>query len=179
MNYVFFDTETTGLGDNDRLCQLAFQIYNEGEEINAENIHQQMFNPGVPITASAMAVNHITNGMVKDLEPFEGSELYDMINSLSKSHIFVAHNAKFDLRMLDYHGIKPREHICTMQVAKKVMSYSSYSLQYLRYKLDPEWGLGGEEAKAHTAEGDVKVLMALFDILKEEMSIKHMLRLCN
>jgi DNA polymerase-3 subunit epsilon len=61
--FIFLDTETTGTGPDDRLCQIAFKT-GQGTIVN------ELFNPGKPIAIEAMAVHHITNEMVKDKPPF-------------------------------------------------------------------------------------------------------------
>ena len=55
--FIFLDTETTGTGPNDRLCQIAFKPDNGP-------IATGLFNPGKPISVDAMVVHHITNKMV-------------------------------------------------------------------------------------------------------------------
>ncbi len=57
--FIFLDTETTGNGPADRLCQIAFKS-KEGDAVNVN----ELFNPGMPITIDAMTVHHITNEMV-------------------------------------------------------------------------------------------------------------------
>jgi DNA polymerase III epsilon subunit-like protein len=57
--FIFLDTETTGNGPDDRLCQLAFKT-DQGLTVN------ELFNPGMPISIEAMSINHITNEMVQD-----------------------------------------------------------------------------------------------------------------
>jgi DNA polymerase III epsilon subunit-like protein len=52
--FIFLDTETTGTGPEDRLCQIAFKP--EGAPAVCET-----FNPGMPISIDAMAIHHITN----------------------------------------------------------------------------------------------------------------------
>ena len=59
---IFFDTETTGIDAEDRLCQIA---YKSGEEIFCE-----IYKPEKPIPPGASAVHHITNEMVKDRPAF-------------------------------------------------------------------------------------------------------------
>ena len=56
---IFLDTETTGNGLDDRLCQIAFKP--EGGQLICE-----LFNPGIPISIDAMSIHHITNKMVQD-----------------------------------------------------------------------------------------------------------------
>ena len=67
--FIFLDTETTGTGPDDRLCQIAFKP-EVGQIVNG------LFNPGMPISIDAMAVHHITNKMVEDKPPFQGSEAH-------------------------------------------------------------------------------------------------------
>jgi DNA polymerase III epsilon subunit-like protein len=63
--FIYLDTETTGTGPDDRLCQIAFKT-------EQGMITNELFNPGKPIAIEAMAVHHITNEMVKDKPPFRG-----------------------------------------------------------------------------------------------------------
>ncbi len=57
--FIFLDTETTGTGLDDRLCQIAFKP-EDGLAVC------ELFNPGMPISIDAMAVHHITNKMVQE-----------------------------------------------------------------------------------------------------------------
>ena len=57
--FIYLDTETTGPGPTDRLCQIAFKT-EDGLTAN------ELFNPGMPISIDAMTVHHITNEMVQD-----------------------------------------------------------------------------------------------------------------
>jgi hypothetical protein len=41
--FIFLDTETTGTGSTDRLCQIAFKT-EKGAPVN------ELFNPGMPIS---------------------------------------------------------------------------------------------------------------------------------
>jgi hypothetical protein len=60
--FIFLDTETTGTGPDDRLCQIAFKP--EGGPAVCET-----FNPGMPISIEAMSIHHIPTGW------FRGSRL--------------------------------------------------------------------------------------------------------
>jgi exodeoxyribonuclease X len=153
--YIFLDTETTGTGPDDRLCQIAFKT-EEGLVIDA------LFNPGRPIAIEAMAVHHITNEMVAEQPPFKGSPAYKKLESLLSDGqgILVAHNARFDLDMLRREGIQTDRAICTYKLTRyldKEGSIPQYNLQYLRYylKLDID-------AVPHSALGDILVLEGLF-----------------
>jgi exodeoxyribonuclease X len=158
---IFLDTETTGLGPDDRLFQVAYRLC--GEEFEG------LFRPPVPITVDAMAVTHVTNRMVADKEPFAGSRMRSDLRGLFASgHVLVAHNARFDADMLRREGIETGPFIDTRKVAYHLDPQGKvprYNLQYLRYYYDLEVG----EAPAHDALGDVRVLERLFDFLFERM----------
>lgn len=153
--FIFLDTETTGAGPDDRLCQLAFKAGKERGECG-------LFNPGKPIAVEAMAVHHITNEMVKDRPAFKQSDLWRKLKALvdDRNNAIVAHNAQFDVVMLNHEDIYPTRVICTLKLARfldKAGVISQYGLQYLRYYLELN-----VEAKPHDALGDITVLEALF-----------------
>lgn len=154
-NIVFFDTETTGLDKKDRVCQVAFT--DDGE------MYSSYFKPPVPISISAMATHHITNGMVSDMDAFDGSEFKDRMHQLISRDdtVFVAHNAKFDIAMLEKEGLIIPRSICTLKVARSIdkdAAIESFGLQYLRYFLRIS-----VVATPHDAEGDVTVLRKVFE----------------
>ncbi len=181
MNIVFFDTETTGADEKDVLCQIAWM---HNGELKAE-----LFKPPFPIPSEASAVHHISNKMVADKEAFRGSETWKEVKALfeDENTVVVAHNAKFDLAMLAKEDIVPKNHICTLRVARAMDpegKLAKYSLQFLRYELDLEVGA---EAAAHSADGDVLVLEQLFkrmlakmsETKTEEESIAEMMEISN
>ncbi len=166
MNIVFFDTETTGVDERDRLCQIAWM---QDGELRAE-----FFKPPFPIPPEASAIHHITNAMVAERPAFLDSDEYAAIKELFEAEdtIVVAHNAKFDLAMLKKEGIEPKRHICTLKVARAMDpegKIQKYSLQFLRYALNLEID---ENALAHSADGDVLVMEKLFDRLLKKLMEK-------
>ena len=177
--YIFLDTETTGTGPDDRLCQIAFKT-DDGRVVD------ELFNPGRPIAIEAMAVHHITNEMVKDKPLFKGSPACEKLKTLldRDKGIVVAHNAKFDLDMLGREGIQADRAICTYKLSRyldKEGTIPQYNLQYLRYylKLDID-------AVPHSALGDILVLEGLFKRIRtqfdpagEEDAAARMLKISN
>ena len=154
---LFFDTETTGNEEKDRLIQVAYKM--------GEKFGNELFKPEIPISYESMAVHHITTKMVADKPEFKYSKMFDELHKMAHDPniVFVAHNAPFDLAMFKKEGLIPENYICTLKVARKLDTeekISSYRLQYLRYFLDIEI-----EATAHDAFGDVLVLEKLFDRL--------------
>lgn len=156
-NLIFLDTETTGNDVlKDRLCQVCYK-YEDYYRVG-------FFKPPVPISVKAMSITHITNKMVEDKESFADSTMRKELQELLNDGILVAHNAPFDKAILETEGMAIPKFICTFRVARALDEDAvipEYNLQYLRYYLD----LDIEDANAHDAEGDVKVLAGLFDRL--------------
>lgn len=159
-NLVFLDTETTGIGAEDKICQVAYKF--KGVEYNA------LFKPEIPISVEAMSVAHITNRMVADKESFVGSGMYTDLQTIFKEdNILVAHNAQFDAQMLAKEGITIEKKIDTFKIAHNLDAEGvipRYNLQYLRYYLDFEI----TDAPAHDALGDIRVLEVIFDYYFQE-----------
>lgn len=163
---IFFDTETTGNEPKkDFVCQLA---YKENDETFCE-----LYKPSIPIPPEVSAITHITNKMLADKPSFKESINYGAIKLLFEdpNSVVVAHNAKFDLAIIEKEDIIPSNFICTLRVARaldKDNIIPQYKLQYLRYYLDIDI-----EAEAHDALGDVLVLEKLYErllakIMKED-----------
>jgi DNA polymerase III epsilon subunit-like protein len=152
---VFLDTETTGIGPDSRLCQVAYKF--QGKETQA------LFKPPVPIEIEAMAVSHITNRMVENQDAFVGSEMQKMLSEiLADGNILVAHNAPFDIEMLRRENLTAGEFIDTCRIAQHLDPEAvipKYRLQYLRYYFD----LDVMDVQPHSALGDIRVLEKLFD----------------
>ena len=176
---IFLDTETTGneIG-KDRLCQVCYK--------NEKGFNTEYFKPPLPMSVKSMSITHITNKMLEDKMCFEGSVMQKDLKKLLKDGILVAHNAKFDIAMLNAEGIEVPKYICTLRVARfldKENKIPEYNLQFLRYYLDLDI-----DAHAHDAEDDVKVLHALFlrlldkvmaQGLSEEQAIEKMIEISS
>lgn len=159
---IFLDTETTGNDiAKDRLCQICYKT--------DDGIYKGYFKPPVPVSVKAMSITNITNKMLQDKEPFRDSVMKkDLEAEINNGGILVAHNAKFDCAILEAEGMSIPRRICTFRVARELDPENlipEYNLSYLRYYLDLEV----EDANAHDAEGDVKVLYALFKRLLAKM----------
>lgn len=173
--FIFIDTETTGNGPDDVLCQIAYK-YNDA-------VFVALYNPQKKIPPEASAVTHITNKMVEDKPVFKESEEYISVKKLleDEDSIFIAHNAKFDVGMFEKEGITPKNVVCTLRLARhldKEDKIPRYNLQYLRYYLEIEI-----HAQAHDALGDVLVLEQLFprlkDALKKELGTEDESQILN
>ena len=147
---IFFDTETTGNTEKDLLVQIAYKY--------DQKTFSGLYNPQIKIPPEASAVHHITNKMVENKTTFRESVDFPVIKKLfeDKDSIVVAHNAPFDLMIIEKEDVKPNKFICTLRVARELDTEGKierYNLQYLRYLLNLDI-----EATAHDAMGDVLVL---------------------
>ena len=173
-NLLFIDTETTGFESDARIVSITSYF----ENVATMGTYSGIFKPPVPIGLRAMAVHHITEKMVADKPPFIGSKHHDFITDcLADDFVVVAHNAPFDLKMLAREGIEVERYIDTCKLAKALGNpeCESHQLQYLRYFYDLD-----VEAIAHSAEGDVAVLIALFKRLwqlHDEPTIEEMIEI--
>lgn len=179
MKLLFLDTETTGNDvAKDRLCQVC---YKTGDETQTA-----YFKPPVPISTKSSSITHITNKMVADKEAFADSQFKKNLEALLVDHVLVAHNAKFDIAILENDGVMVPQYICTLRLARHLDENAvipEYNLQFLRYYLDLEI-----EGSAHDARGDVLVTEAIFKRqfqkflekgLSEEEVIKEMVRISS
>ncbi len=166
MKPIFLDTETTHLGPDARMIQLAYKSAVDGAEVN------EYFKAPIPIDFGAMAVHHVTNEMVKDKPPFGGSEHQIKLNALLSDNVLVAHNADFDIMVLKNEGINVPKHIDTLRVSRHIIDAPQHKLQYLRYMLNLD-----VEGMAHDAWGDIIVLEALYrkmeEMIKEKFSVSE------
>jgi len=161
----FLDTETTGSGDADRLCQLAWKQHSS----ITDRSFSELYQPPIPISIEAMSVHHITTVMVEDKPQFMESDQYASTKSMLEhpDAVLVAHNAPFDVGMMEREGIMPSHAIDTLKLVRHFdprMVMARHNLQYLRYflKLDE---LIDVEIRAHDALSDVIILELLFDRL--------------
>lgn len=160
---LFLDTETTGNTDTDRLTQVAYKFWHD------DDIVDELFKPPVPISIESMEVTHITPRMVEDKPAFKDSERFYSLQKTfnDQSVVMVAHNAPFDVAMLEKEGLYAPNVIDTLRVARALDTEAkipTYRLQYLRYLLDLDADID-QPIQAHDAKGDVLVLEKLFERL--------------
>ncbi|MBU1046802.1 3'-5' exonuclease [Patescibacteria group bacterium] len=161
---IFLDTETTGNDlKEDRLCQVAYKM--DGK-MTVKN-----FKPSVPISVKAMSVTNITNKMVENEEVFQESDFAKELQELLSENILVAHNAKFDIAMLENEGLKVPQYICTLRLSRYLddkAEIPEHNMQFLRYYYDSDFGFSNEngmDVVAHSADGDVLVLEQVYKYL--------------
>jgi exodeoxyribonuclease X len=157
MKIILLDTETTGL-ENGRIVQLAYK--NRGDD----SMFIEYYKPPIPIEFGAMGTHHITEEMVADKPPFSETVTYKELPQMLNDSVLVAHNAKYDIGILNTEGVETNRFICTYRVAYRLYDFPDHKLQSLRYR----WGVKIDEAKAHDASGDVMVLEKVFEYMLQD-----------
>ncbi len=154
--YVFLDTETTGTGEQDHICEIGWIEFDL--QLNELNRVHSLIDPEMPISPSAMGVHHITNEMVAD-QPTIREFLDIVIPGYFKPDdeiVMVAHNARFDRRFVQPF-INVVEDVCTLRLARYFWpDVEDHKLQTLRYTFGLEGGEG-----AHGALEDCETGIAL------------------
>lgn len=156
MRFILADTETTGVGATDKVCELAYHEIDE----NFQTIFTgySLINPGIPIAPGASAVNGITNAMVADAPTIEQYMAEHEFPLIGEDVVLVAHNAPFDFRYLAPHMSPDAQTICTLRCARLLYPDADNHKQgTLAYTL----GLEISHERAHSADGDLDVLLQL------------------
>ena len=173
--YIILDTETTGVGENDRAIQLGYIVLGAKEV----EVHNEFFSSEVPISFGAMEVHGITPDMLEGKPNILESSSYKRLQELNTDENYIIiHNAPFDLKMLEKEGFSTAMKVIdTLRVAKHVLpDEDAHRLQYFRYKMElykeeqKEADALGIEVKAHDAIGDVLILKLLLSRLKKEVA---------
>ncbi|MFW0837979.1 MAG: exonuclease domain-containing protein [Candidatus Komeilibacteria bacterium] len=162
MDIILLDTETTGIDQDARLVQLAYKNLSSGKSVN------EFFKPPIPISIKAQATHHITEREVADKPAFINSDWQKQLIQELADNIMVAHNAPYDIRILNNEKVAVNKFIDTLRVSRHLLESEEYNMQYLRYALDLN-----VTALAHNAMGDVAVLEALFNYLCNFIKAKH------
>lgn len=117
---AIIDTETTGLEEHDQPISVGAVLLevtsDKGDLIREVDSYYGLREPTVPINPQAQAVHGLGIECLRGTE-FDMKRLYKIIDS---AELLVAHNAKFDRRMLSH--VMPRivdaEWACTMYTLK-------------------------------------------------------------
>ena len=159
--YTIIDIETTGGKFNEeKITEIAiFKLSRNG---NISKYHK-LINPEKKIQPFVEKLTGLNNKMLKNKPVF--SEISQEINSFTKGCVFVAHNVKFDYRVLKKEfsriGMKfQRDLLCTIELSKVVFpEMKSYSLGKLVSNL------GIKIKNRHRADGDAEAKLNLFIML--------------
>ena len=181
---IFLDVETTGLEDIDRICSIGIISVTSDKIISMYDL----VNEGKKISPKASSINHITNEMIKDKPKLIDSDTYKFLqNNNNEDTTIIAHNSKFDLKMLLTCGFECRtKTIDTLRVTKHLIpECEQFSLRFLRYELKLYKTEKNEALScrvkdgllAHNALSDSLHVKLLYEYLLEMSSYEKMLEL--
>ena len=170
---IFIDLETTGLESVDRICSIGI-IGVDSEGVVSK---YDLLNEGKKISSKASSINHITNEMLKGKPKLRDSEAYNFLQEHNKdSSTIIAHNIKFDLKMLLTYGFEWHGKIIdTLRVTKHLIpECEQFSLQFLRYELKL-YRDGEKEAFKCGIKENLSAHNALSDSLQVKLLYKYLL----
>ncbi len=169
--YAIVDIETTGGKFNQEgITEIAIYKYN-GREVTDQFI--SLVNPERPIQPFVVGLTGINNDMLRNAPKFY--ELAKRIIEITNNCVLIAHNAKFDYRILrlEYQRLGyeyKRQSLCTVELSKKLLpGMPSYSLGKLVKNL------GIPITDRHRASGDALATVKLFKLLLQKDSEKEII----
>ncbi len=196
---IIFDTETTGLEEEDRIIQVG-AIVSDLKDKEKFNVYNELCSSDIPIKIEAMATHGIRQLQIEDKVPFNETDfLKELIQLNNEENYLVAHNLDFDLAMLQKEGFANKlKLIDTLQCAKHLYGVGdeinehkvpNHKLQTFRYMMftqqeeDTEAAKYGVEIKAHDAIGDVVILKMflreLYKKIRQKYDIKEPIEIMN
>jgi DNA polymerase-3 subunit epsilon/exodeoxyribonuclease X len=171
---IFLDLESTGLEAEDKIVSIGLIALDEGKIITK----YELVNEGKKISPKASSIHHITNEMIQSKPTLHESEAYKFLCRYNlPTTTLVAHNIKFDLKMLLACGFSfEGQMIDTLRVAKHlVQECEAYSLSFLRYELKL-YRSEKEEGLACGIHGELLAHNALHDALMAKILYKYLLQ---
>ena len=159
MRWVLVDTETTGVGADDKVCEVAYCEIDDN--FNVVKAGSSLINPGIPIHYAASAVSGITDAMVADA-PTLDDYLTAQGDPLRGDVTLIAHNLAFDHRFLKAYADEDVGTLCTLKCARVLYPEAA---NHKQGTLAAMLGIQVAREKAHSADGDTDVLLQLLQCL--------------
>ena len=165
--YIVVDLETTGL-DPYKGCEIIEIGITEIRDNQIVKNYSRLIKPKSHIPYFITEITNISNEMVKDEEGIE--TVLPRFRRYLGNRTIIAHNAKFDLKFLNYYLEKMNlplidNYICTLELLKQNKTYKGKNK-----KLETACEYYNIENKnAHRADSDTLATAKLFLILKDEI----------
>ena len=161
--FAVVDVETAGarLAREDRITEIAIVVVHGGRR---ELVYESLVNPEMPLDPWVTRMTGITTAMVEGAPTF--TEIADDVLAALAGRVFVAHNARFDWRLVTS-AVKQARFLrldgpvlCTVRLARRLVpTVESWGLDRLTDFF------GFENPARHRAGGDAIVTAALLERL--------------
>lgn len=168
---ILFDTETTGLKDEDEIIELAAKKFAiEGTSLKEIGVFHEYFKPPFAISEKITEITGITNDFLEDKPSW-----HDKIGEITEffsDHCIVCYNTPFDLNMMQNaykrEGIEyaPKNTLDVLEMAKDCVAKGAtenHKLGTIASHYGVDFGLS-----FHNALDDVTATERLFNIFIEE-----------
>lgn len=161
-HFYILDTETTGLGAEDEIVQIAIV------DKMGQCVLETLLRPRRPIPARVIAVHGISNERVVDAPTLR--DIYIRLSALLAGATVVAYNADFDQRMVEqtcraygFPLVRPARWLCVMKAYARYYGQTRpRSRGYVWQSLSKACAQQQIQVQgAHTALGDVLMTLAL------------------
>ena len=169
VTYCVLDIETTGISRyTEKITEFGIMKVKNGEVIDT---FECFVNPEKPIPQRVVEVTNITDDMVKDAETID--KVMPKVIEFVGDGIIVAHNANFDVGFIKYNAEKlglefSNTYIDTLALAKELFpDFKRYKLGIIAEKL------GIKVDVAHRALADVETLVAVFNVMLQNLREKE------
>ncbi len=162
LEFVVFDTETTGLNPSqgDRIVSISGVRVRGTKVLKADTFHA-LVNPGMKIPPISISIHKITDEMVTDA-PIAGKVLPKFVEWVGDA-VLVAHNAAFDIKMLEVETTRAAQPMVENQVLDTLFisygvhgDHEGHNLEAMALRM------GVEVEGRHTSLGDAKTTAQIF-----------------
>lgn len=164
-NACVIDTETTGLGHDAKIVDLAIA------DMQGNKLFESLINPGEHIPEGATQVHGITDDMVKDAPAFEDVAM-KIMEILYEHQPVLAYNAAYDMPIMDEHFRKAGPVLESLadgiETDCAMKTYASFRMRKpMKLSICAE-ECGISSAGAHRAMADVLMTVKLINKAVEE-----------
>ena len=165
--FIVVDLETTGLNpfEGNEIIEIGVTEIKNG---NIGRSYSRFVKPKEEIPPFITDLTGISNEMVSNEDPIE--EVLPRFRKYIGNNTIIAHNAKFDIKFLNYYlkklGLEEiKEYICTLDLSKKVSSYKAKNKKLATaceyYNI--------ENKEAHRASSDTLATAQLFLKIRDKV----------
>jgi DNA polymerase-3 subunit epsilon len=177
-SYSVIDIETTGLSPHNgcKIVEIAAVKIEPSLKLNLKNYFNELINPEMKIPYNAYKVHKINNEMVADASTI--GQVLPKLSNFTKDTIIVAHNAKFDMKFIDFYCKEYNIELAhlitidTLKLSRKIFpDFRNHKLDTLIRELNIE--LSFEQSWRHRALFDAAHTAILLQKLFERAQRIH------